>query len=41
MYKKLSEIVPIEGFNQTASALFIENNLNIKNNEDFEKLFPD
>ena len=39
--KKLSQYEAVPGFNQTASALFKENNLNIENQEDFEKLFPD
>ena len=35
---KLSEYETLPGFNQVASALFKENNLNP---EDFERLFPD
>jgi len=39
--KKLNEVAPILDFNEVASALFRENNLNITSEEDFEKLFPD
>ena len=39
--KKLSQYKAVPGFKRTASALFKENNLNIENQEDFEKLFPD
>lgn len=39
--KKLSQYEVVPGFNQTASALFKENNLEINSSEDFERLFPD
>lgn len=39
--KKLNEVAPVLDFNEVASALFKENNLNIASEEDFERLFPD
>lgn len=42
MLEKLSTYnILSEGYNHTASALFRENNIEIRNNEDFERLFPD